>query len=75
MKVYIIYDLADAPSAQHHRIALTLPSKWLAQSTDKLLEAFVNNYNKKFPDMLLDDARPATRARSRLLRTPGHVQD
>ena len=55
MKIFLIYDAAEVPAALHHKIALTLPSKWLGQSVDKLLEAFVGNYNKKFADSPLDD--------------------
>ena len=43
------------PAALHHKLAITLPAKWLDQSADKVKEAFVNAYNKKFPDSKLDD--------------------
>ncbi len=55
MKIFLIYDAAEVPPALHNKFALTLPSKWLGQSVDKLLEAFVGNYNKKFAASPLDD--------------------
>lgn len=55
MKVFVIYDVESAPKELHHRLAITLPSKWLDQSVDKVKEAFINAYNKKFPDNPLDD--------------------
>ncbi|KAL1512106.1 hypothetical protein AB1Y20_005376 [Prymnesium parvum] len=54
MKVFLIYDHASDP-ALHHKLAITLPTKWLEQSCDKVKETFVNAYNKKFPDNPLDD--------------------
>ena len=53
MKVYLIYDVG--PIERHHKLAITLPSKWLEQSSDKVKECFVERYNKKFPDTPLDD--------------------
>ena len=53
MKIYLIYD--EGPSELHHKLAITLPSKWLEQSADKVKELFVERYNKKFPDNQLDD--------------------
>ena len=53
MKIYLIYDIG--PSALHHKLAITLPSKWLEQSSDKVKECFVERYNKKFPESPLDD--------------------
>ena len=55
MKVFVIYDHDGAPEHLHHKLAITLPSKWLEQSCEKVKEAFVNAYNKKFPDNQLDD--------------------
>ena len=46
MKVYLIYD--EGPAEFHHKLAITLPSKWLEQSSDKVKELFVERYNKKF---------------------------
>ena len=54
-QVFVIYDVSSVPVNLHHKLAITLPSKWLEQSVDKLKEAFVNAYNKKFPDNPLDD--------------------
>lgn len=53
MKVYLVY--AEGPAERHHKLAITLPSKWLDQSADKVKELFVERYNKKFPDFELDD--------------------
>ena len=53
MKIYLIYD--EGPSHLHHKLAITLPSKWLELSADKVKECFVERYNKKFPDDQLDD--------------------
>jgi len=53
MKIYLIYD--EGPSELHHKLAITLPSKWLEQSADKVKELFVERYNKKFPESPLDD--------------------
>ena len=53
MKVFLIYDIG--PAALHHKLAITLPSKWLDQSSDKVKECFVERYNKKFPESPLDD--------------------
>ena len=53
MKVFLIYD--EGPSDYHHKLAITLPSKWLEQSADKVKELFVERYNKKFPQNELDD--------------------
>ena len=55
MKVFLIYDVAGVHASLHHRIALTLPANWLTQSVNKLLEAFIGNYNEKFPTDPLDD--------------------
>ena len=53
MKVFLIYDEGPGPE---HKLAITLPAKWLDQSSDKLKELFVERYNKKFPDApQLDD--------------------
>jgi hypothetical protein len=52
MKVFLIYDQGPGPN---HKLAITLPSKWLDQSSDKLKELFVEKYNAKFPDSPLDD--------------------
>ena len=41
MKVIVIYDLPDVPSSLHHKLAITLPSKWLELSVDKVRDAFV----------------------------------
>ena len=53
MKIYLIYD--EGPSEFHHKLAITLPAKWLEQSSDKVKELFVERYNKKFPSNELDD--------------------
>eukprot|EP00965_Chrysotila_dentata_P126423 4179146-Pleurochrysis_carterae.AAC.1 len=53
MKVYVIYDVQSAPASSHHKLAITLPAKWLDQSVDKVKDAFINAYNKKFPDSAL----------------------
>lgn len=52
MKIFLIYDEGPGPD---HKLAITLPSKWLDQSADKVKECFVERYNKKFPDNELDD--------------------
>ena len=52
-QIYLIYDLG--PPALHHKLAITLPAKWLEQSSDKVKECFVERYNKKFPEYPLDD--------------------
>jgi len=54
MKVFLVYDVGSN-EALHHKLAITLPSKWLEQSCDKVKELFVERYNKKFPDNQLDD--------------------
>ena len=51
MKIFLVYDEAEP----HHKLAITLPSKWLELSSDKVKECFVERYNKKFPDTPLDD--------------------
>ena len=51
MKIFLVYDEAEP----HHKLAITLPSKWLELSSDKVKECFVERYNKKFPDTTLDD--------------------
>ena len=53
MKVFVIYDAPDAPPSLHHKLAITLPAKWLDQSVEKVLVAFLGAYNKKFPDSVL----------------------
>ena len=53
MKVFVIYDAPDAPPSLHHKLAITLPAKWLDQSVEKVLVAFLGAYNKKFPDNVL----------------------
>ena len=52
MKVFLIYEEEGQP---YHKLAITLPNKWLEQSADKVKECFVERYNKKFPDTPLDD--------------------
>eukprot|EP00308_Calcidiscus_leptoporus_P001205 CAMPEP_0119374518 /NCGR_PEP_ID=MMETSP1334-20130426/30842_1 /TAXON_ID=127549 /ORGANISM="Calcidiscus leptoporus, Strain RCC1130" /LENGTH=307 /DNA_ID=CAMNT_0007392599 /DNA_START=54 /DNA_END=977 /DNA_ORIENTATION=- len=78
MKVFVIFDEASAPAAVHHKLAITLPPKWMDQSVDKVKGAFIGAYNKKFADsplvadeMLLQvpDNSPFTHADTRLLRT------
>ena len=59
MKVIVIYELAGVDTRLHHRLAITLPSKWLDQSVDKVRDAFVGAYNKKFPDNALDPSELA----------------
>ena len=53
MKIFVIYDAPDAPTSLHHKLAITLPAKWLDQSVDKVRDAFLGAYNKKFPDNAL----------------------
>jgi hypothetical protein len=53
MKIYLVYD--EGPAQFHHKLAITLPTKWLQQSSDKVKELFVERYNKKFPENELDD--------------------
>lgn len=55
MKVFLIYDDESAAPSLHHKLAITLPAKWLEQSCDKVKETFVSAYNKKFPQNQLDD--------------------
>lgn len=55
MKVFIIYDGEGVAPELHHKLAITLPGKWLALSVDKVKEAFVGAYNKKYPDNKLDE--------------------
>mmetsp|Transcript_39235 Transcript_39235/g.65115 ORF Transcript_39235/g.65115 Transcript_39235/m.65115 type:complete len:303 (+) Transcript_39235:34-942(+) len=78
MKVFLIYDLAEVPGGLHHKLAITLPSKWMSQSVDKVKDAFVGAYNKKFPDTPLDassfvlqvkDNSPFTQSDQRILRS------
>ena len=57
MKIIVLYD-ACASAELHHKLAITLPSKWLEQSADKVKELFVERYNKKFPESPLDDEEP-----------------
>eukprot|EP00962_Isochrysis_galbana_P018673 scaffold5382_cov114-Isochrysis_galbana.AAC.17 len=85
MKVFLIYDEASAPQSAHHKLAITLPATWLEQSVDKVKDAFVGAYNKKFPDAPLDgagmvlqikDDSPFTHTDMRILRetdTPARV--
>jgi len=77
MKVFLVYDVPAATSL-HHKLAITLPSKWLDQSVDKVKVAFVNAYNKKFPDTPLvadelvlevKDTSPFTHTDKRILRS------
>lgn len=53
--MFVTYDDPNVSSTLHHKLAITLPSKWLDQSVDKVKESFVNAYNKKFPDNQLND--------------------
>lgn len=59
MKIFVIYDAPAVPAALHHKLAITLPAKWLDQSVDKVRDAFVGAYNKKFPDNALDPSELA----------------
>ena len=55
MKVTLNFqDTAD--DALHTSLKITLPKKWPAGPTEKLLAFFVASYNKKFPDNALDAA-------------------
>mmetsp|Transcript_21316 Transcript_21316/g.68107 ORF Transcript_21316/g.68107 Transcript_21316/m.68107 type:complete len:312 (-) Transcript_21316:210-1145(-) len=78
MKIFVIYDHASAPASAHHKLAITLPAKWLELSVDKVKAAFVAAYNKKFADAPLDgdsfalqvrDDSPFTHSDVRTLRT------
>jgi hypothetical protein len=78
MKVFVIYDAPDAPPSLHHKLAITLPAKWLGQSVDKVRDAFLGAYNKKFPDNVLvaselvlsvKDPSPFARSTVKILRT------
>ena len=53
MKVFVIYDAPEVTESLHHKLAITLPAKWLDQSVEKVRDAFVGAYNKKFPDNAL----------------------
>ena len=53
MKVFVVFDATDAPPSLHHKLAITLPAKWLDLSVDKVRDAFLGAYNKKFPDNVL----------------------
>ena len=55
MKVFIIYDAEGVSAELHHKLAITLPGKWLELSVDKVKESFVGAYNKKFPSSPLDE--------------------
>ena len=54
MKITVKYD-EHSSEEKHYKIAITLPSKWLGQTSDKVKELFVERYNKKYPDNELDD--------------------
>ena len=77
MKVFVIYDPPDVPASLHHKLAITLPAKWLEQTVDKVKDAFIGAYNKKFPDNALvgaeltlsvKDPSPFTTSDTKLLR-------
>jgi len=53
MKVYVHYEESEDTEV-HLTLKLTLPKKWLDQSTMKVLELFVESYNKKKPENTLD---------------------
>ncbi len=53
VKVFLVYN--EGPPIYHHKLAITLPAKWLEQSSDKVKELFVEKYNGKFADNQLDD--------------------
>ena len=84
MKIIVRYD-ACASSELHHKLAITLPAKWMDQSVDKVKDLFVGAYNKKFPSAPLEadalvlqvrDASPFTVADTKLLKsadTPAKV--
>lgn len=50
MKLFL--DIREDEAAQHARyqLAITLPAKWLQLPVDKLLDTYVAQYAKKFPD-------------------------
>jgi len=85
MKVFLIYDEASVPEAQHHKLAITLPAKWLELSADKVKDAFIGAYNKKFPGsplvsaamvLQVKDDSPFTHTDTRILKevdTPAKV--
>ncbi len=73
MKVFVIYDEASAPASAHHKLAITLPAKWLELSVDKVKDAFVTAYNQKFPDSPLDGAAMVLQARGGGSRADAHV--
>ena len=84
MKIIVLYD-ACASAELHHKLAITLPAKWMDQSVDKVKDLFVGAYNKKFPSTPLEadalvlqvrDASPFTVADTKLLKsadTPAKV--
>ena len=84
MKIIVLYD-ACASAELHHKLAITLPAKWMDQSVDKVKDLFVGAYNKKFPSAPLEadalvlqvrDASPFTVADTKLLKpadTPAKV--
>ena len=78
MKIFLVYDDASAPAHLHHKLAITIPSKWMELSVDKVRDAFVGAYNKKFADAPLQaeamvlqvpDTSPFTHTDVRTLRT------
>lgn len=54
MKVFLVYNEC-ASAVFHHKLAITLPAKWLELSADKVKDLFVERYNKKFSENELDD--------------------
>ena len=44
MKVFVVYSVGD--ESLHHKLAITLPSKWLDQSVDKVKDAFIGELHK-----------------------------
>mmetsp|Transcript_7326 Transcript_7326/g.9655 ORF Transcript_7326/g.9655 Transcript_7326/m.9655 type:complete len:312 (-) Transcript_7326:185-1120(-) len=53
MKVYVHYEEGENADL-HKTLKLTLPKKWVQQSTEQVLDLFLGSYNKKNPENQLE---------------------
>lgn len=84
MKLFIDLREDEPAETARYQLAITLPAKWLQQPVDRLLETYLSQYAKKFPDAALvkadwavyvKDPSPFARSAWKKIANDAHMGD
>eukprot|EP00759_Apiculatamorpha_spiralis_P044607 PhF_6_TR41569/c0_g1_i1/m.62980 len=84
LKVYLVYEgepKGDVPiqgdrlGREELKLTITLPDKWGPENCQKVLDFFVTNYNKKFPEKGLDPSNMRLKIGGIYLKLDGKISD